>query len=200
MAAGSTVYHRQTVQQHAGGQRAEHEVFHGCFGSRRRIARQRHHRVQAQAHQLEPEIQRQKVAGRDHDHHAQRRSQAEHEQFAPEQRTFPAVRAAVDQHRGDGNAHENLEYACHRIVDEHRVESVARPGTTTHRDQRSTRQRKQRKTVAPVAAGVVEEQIDDEYRANHRQQEDLGRGRRQVGGAHRHLSSPAEHMPARLGT
>ena len=66
-------------------------------------------RVQAQAHQLEPEVQRQEVAGRDHDHHAQRRKQLSTKNSPRNMPRAPARTArAVDQHRGHRDADEQL--------------------------------------------------------------------------------------------
>ena len=41
--AGGAVEHRHAVEQHAGGDRAEHEILHRGFGRAHRVALQRNH-------------------------------------------------------------------------------------------------------------------------------------------------------------
>jgi hypothetical protein len=48
----------------------------------RRIALQRDHRIERQRQQFEAEIERQKMVGRDHHHHAEQREQRQHEELA----------------------------------------------------------------------------------------------------------------------
>ncbi len=56
-AAGGAVQHGHAVEQHAGGQRTQHEILHGGFRGRRGIAVEGHHRVQRQRQQFQAEVQ-----------------------------------------------------------------------------------------------------------------------------------------------
>ena len=71
--AGEAVNQRGAVQQHAGRQRAEHEILQARFGRAHIVAVRGRHHVEWQAHQFEPEIERDQVGGRDQHHHAERR-------------------------------------------------------------------------------------------------------------------------------
>ena len=94
-AAGEAVDQRDAVEQHAGGQRAEHEIFEARFGRAQVVAVDRGDDVERQRLQLEAEIERDQVVGRDHQHHAERREQ----RSAPDIRTCrisPAWRMPAD--------------------------------------------------------------------------------------------------------
>ena len=86
--AGDAVDHRHAVEQHARGQRAQHEVFHRRLGRDAGVALQGDHGIQRQRQQFEAEIQREEMAGRDHHHHAQHRKQRQHEELAFVQSAF----------------------------------------------------------------------------------------------------------------
>ena len=83
--AGRAVDHRHPVEEHARGQRAEHEVLHRRLGRRASTCVHRHHRVERQRLQLESEVEREEVVGRDHHQHAEQREQRQHEGLAAEQ-------------------------------------------------------------------------------------------------------------------
>ena len=73
--AGEAVDQRGAVEQHARGQRAEHEVLQAGFGRLGVVAVRGRHDVERERHQFEAEIERDQVAGRDQHHHAERREQ-----------------------------------------------------------------------------------------------------------------------------
>ncbi len=70
--AGEAVDQRGAVEQHARRQRAEDEIFQAGFGRAQRVAVDRGEHVERQRLQLEAEIEREHVARRDHQHHAER--------------------------------------------------------------------------------------------------------------------------------
>ena len=70
--AGGAVNHRHPVEQHAGSQCAQHEIFHRRFGGDTGFALQCDHRVKRKAEQLKTQIQGEQMIRRDHHHQAQR--------------------------------------------------------------------------------------------------------------------------------
>ena len=79
--AGEAVNQRGAVQQHAGRQRAEDEIFQARLGRFEVVAVRGGDHVERQAHQLEPEIERDQIGGGNQHHHAQRRQQHEDAEF-----------------------------------------------------------------------------------------------------------------------
>ncbi|GCC45278.1 hypothetical protein chiPu_0029552, partial [Chiloscyllium punctatum] len=73
--AGETVDQRSTVQQHARRQRAEHEILQAGLARLGIVALAGGNDIERKAHQLEAEVERDQVAGRDQYHHAERREQ-----------------------------------------------------------------------------------------------------------------------------
>ncbi len=126
--AGGAVDHRHAVEQHARGQRAQHEVLHRRLGGRVRPPVHRHHRVQRQRLQLEAEVEREEAVGRDHHHHAEQREQRQHEGLAAEQPARREVAARVEQHQRDGEVAEELEQVRQHVVDDQPVERERRLG------------------------------------------------------------------------
>ena len=110
-----------------GGERAEHEVLHRRFGGDGRIAVQRDQRVERQRQQLQAEVQREEVVGRDHHHHAEQREQHQHEELAAEQaaraRGRRANRPASPTPR---RRCSSLSTSRQQVVDEHVVEAYGR--------------------------------------------------------------------------
>ena len=76
--AGEAVDQRGTVEQHAGGQSTEDEVLEAGLGRAHRIPVDRGDHVKRQRLQLEADIDRDQVVGRDHHHHAERGDDDEH--------------------------------------------------------------------------------------------------------------------------
>ena len=73
--AGEAVDQRGAVEQHAGRERAEHEILQARFGRAHAVAVDRRHHVEREAHQLEAEIERDQVGRRDQHQHAGGREQ-----------------------------------------------------------------------------------------------------------------------------
>ena len=73
--AGEAVDQRGAVEQHAGRERAEHEVFQSGLGRAHVVAVDRRDHVERKAHQLEAEIERDQVGRRDQHQHAGGREQ-----------------------------------------------------------------------------------------------------------------------------
>ena len=75
--AGEAVDQRDAVEQHARRQRAEDEILEAGLGRAQTVAVDRGDDVERQRLQLEAEIERDQVVGRDHQHHAERGEQDE---------------------------------------------------------------------------------------------------------------------------
>ena len=76
--AGEAVDQRGAVEQHAGRQRAQHEILEARLARAHVVALDGGDDVERQALQLEAEVERDQVAGRDHQQHAERRQQQQH--------------------------------------------------------------------------------------------------------------------------
>src|SRR6185295_243780 len=68
---GETIDQRYAVQHHSGRQRAEHEIFETGFGGAEIVAVERGKYVECQTLELEAEIERDEIASRCHQHHAE---------------------------------------------------------------------------------------------------------------------------------
>ena len=73
--AGESINQRGAIEQHSGRQRAQHEIFQAGFGRSQVVTIGGRDHVERQAHQLETQIERNKIRGRDQHQHAERREQ-----------------------------------------------------------------------------------------------------------------------------
>ena len=73
--AGEAVDQRSTIEQHPRRKRAKDEIFQTCLGRPHVFAIGRCDHIERQAHQLQPEIERDQIGGRDQHQHAKRREQ-----------------------------------------------------------------------------------------------------------------------------
>ena len=124
-AAGIAVDERDAVEQHAGRQRAEHEIFEAGFGGTQIVAIDRGHDVERQRLQLEPEIKRDHAVGRDHQHHAERRQQHQHRIFELVELLLLGEFPRHDQRHRGADQRQHLHEARERIADEGIAEGVA---------------------------------------------------------------------------
>jgi hypothetical protein len=83
--AGHAVDQRHAVEQHAGGQRAQHEVLHRRLAGALGVAVERDQRVLAKRQQFKAEIDGEHAVAGNHDQHAQQTEQPQHEVFAVQQ-------------------------------------------------------------------------------------------------------------------
>ena len=123
--AGEAVDQRAAVQQHAGRQRAEHEILQARFGRSHGIAVRGGDHVERKTHQFEAEIERDQVAGRDQHAHADRREQDQDRIF---EGLLPRHGEIVERHDdGEGRAGigQDLHEAGEVVDDEARAEDRA---------------------------------------------------------------------------
>ena len=118
-AAGGAVHHGHAVQQHARRHRAQHEVLHRRFRRTRVVAVHADQPVGTQRQQLQAEIQDDQAAGRNHQHHAQHREQAQHVELALEQAAVRQVRLCVDEDERGHHVHADLEHVAGGVAHEH---------------------------------------------------------------------------------
>ena len=79
--AGEAVDQRRPIEKHAGRERAEHEIFEARLGGLRVVAVEGRDDVEREAHQLETQIERDQVAGRDQHQHPERRQHNQHREL-----------------------------------------------------------------------------------------------------------------------
>ena len=115
--AGEAVDQRGAVQQHARRQRAEDEILQAGFGRLGVVAVAGGDDVEREAHQLEPEIEHDQVAGRDQHHHAERREQHQDRKFEDPPRRIGQEFRRQDQRRGRTDQGQDLQEAG-KIVDD----------------------------------------------------------------------------------
>ena len=123
--AGVAVDQADAVEQDARRQRAEHEIFEARFRRAHGIAIDGGDDVERQRLQLEPEIERQHVVGRDHQEHAERRQHDQHRVLELVELLLAgeADRHHQRQHRAEEG--EQLHQPRERIGDEGAGESLA---------------------------------------------------------------------------
>ena len=116
--AGVAVDQRRAVEQHARRQRAEDEIFEPRLRGAQIVAAIGGDDVERQAHQLEAEIERDEVAGRDQHHHAERGEQDQHREL--EAADLLVAHEVDRQQQRDQRAdqRQRLHEAAERIVDE----------------------------------------------------------------------------------
>ena len=185
--AGEAVDQRRAVEQHAGRQRAEHEILEARLGRARRCRGRCGDDVEREAHQLEAEIERDQVVGRDHHHHAGGRQQNEDRELE-----LLAVlgRQVVERHQDrDGRAdqHQYLHEAREPVDDEAAVEGRLPPRHARDENAATTSS-----TIAPTVddLGARSPRIGADHQQHHGAdgQHDLGqrrRERRKWNGVHR---------------
>ena len=125
--AGEAVDQRGAVEQHARGERAEDEVLQPGLGRAHVVAVEGGDDVERQALQLEAEIERDQVVGRDHQHHAERW------RAGPARGTRSGRCLALDvvQRRSAGerraDQHQHLDEDGEGVDDEHAAEASTGP-------------------------------------------------------------------------
>ena len=140
---------------------------------------QRHHRIQRQRHELEPEIEGQEVVRRDHDHHAEQREHRQHERLAAEQAARRQIASRIEKHQHHRQAAHEIEQVAEGVGDEHVAEGAHRRLVKhDQRRQRGCRNAEQRQPVGNVALGFRHEQVDHQHRASADQQHDRGQRRK----------------------
>ena len=124
-AAAEAVDQRGAEQQHAGGDRAQDEVLHAGLGRAHGIALEGGDHVERQRLQLEPDIERHQVVGRDHQHHAERGQR--HEQRILEAPGLDPLEIGARHQDGDRRAdqHQRLHGRGKPVDDEQRGEGGA---------------------------------------------------------------------------
>ena len=83
--AGVAVDQRGAVEQQAGREGAQHEIFEARLGRAQLVAAEGGEHVERQALEFEAEVKRDEVVGRDRQHHAGRREQDQHRILEPGQ-------------------------------------------------------------------------------------------------------------------
>ena len=128
--AGEAVDQRAAVQQHARRQRAEHEILQPGLRRTHVVAVRRGDHVERKAHQLEAEIERDQVAGRDQHAHAGGREQDQDRVF---EGPLVLLRLIVERHDdGEGGACEGQDLQEPRVVVED--EAAAEHGAVRNDD------------------------------------------------------------------
>ena len=120
--AGEAVDQRGAVEQHAGGQRAQHEVLEARLARAHVVAADGRHHVERQALQLEAEIERDQIVGRDHHHHAGGRQQHEHRVLELLRSRLAHVVEGEQQRARAGHEGEHLHEAAEAVDHEAAVE------------------------------------------------------------------------------
>ena len=134
--AGEAVDQRRAVQQHAGRQRAQHEILQAGLGRAHVFAVRGGHHVERQAHHLEPEIERDQVVGGNQQHHAERRQQEQHAVFEP---LLVLDREPIDrQHQRAAGTGERQELEETAIIVDHQAaaEQFGAAGRQPHHGRR----------------------------------------------------------------
>ena len=114
--AGEAIDQRGAVQQHAGRQRPQHEIFQPGFGRFRIVAVAGRDHVQRKAHQFQPEIEHDEVAGRNQHHHPKRREQHQDRVFEDPPRRVGEKFRRQDQRRHRADQRQDLQEAG-KVVD-----------------------------------------------------------------------------------
>ena len=115
---GDSIKKRDAVQQGSRGDRAKHEILHGRFRRHRRIAIEGDERVERERQQLEPEVHRQHVPGRDHDHDPEQPEQRQDEELAAEQVMLLQIVPRIQEDQCDHEIGDELEDSARRVGDE----------------------------------------------------------------------------------
>ncbi|KAH2775502.1 hypothetical protein KXW38_001909, partial [Aspergillus fumigatus] len=138
--AGESVDQRAAIEQHARGQCAQHEVFQARFGGLGVVAVGGGDHVERKAHQLQPEIQHDEIAGRDQHHHAKGREQDQDRIFEDAARRIGEEFRRQDQRR---------RRADHLVrAQAPRLRGLPAPGPGAHRPRRRTLSETAVETVA----------------------------------------------------
>ncbi len=122
---GEAVDQRRAVEEHAGRERAEHEIFEAGLGGAGVVAVDGGDDVGGERHQLQPEIEADQVVRRDHHQHAERGEQDEDREFEALEALDPGE--ALGEDDGDGRADErgDLHEARKTVDDEGAAERGA---------------------------------------------------------------------------
>ena len=120
--AGKAIDQRGAVEQHARGQRAQHEILQACFGRFGVVAVGGGDHVERKAHQLEPEIEHDQIARRDQNHHAERRKQHQNGIFEDAPGRIGQKLRREEKCRGRTDQRQNLQEAGEVVDDEATVE------------------------------------------------------------------------------
>ncbi len=124
--AGKPVDQRNAVQQQAGGQRAENEIFEPGFRAAQLVAGEGGEHVDRQRLQFEAEIERHHVGGRGHHQHAGGGVEHEHRKLEPAQIGVLVVVERDNHAERGGGQHQQLGEAAETVDGELPVEALPR--------------------------------------------------------------------------
>ncbi len=120
--AGEAVDQRGAVEQHARGQRAQHEILEAGLARAHVVAADGGHHVERQALQLEAEVERDQIVGRDHHAHAGGRQQHQHRVLELLRARLAHVVERQQQRAGAGHEGQHLHEAGEAVDHEGAVE------------------------------------------------------------------------------
>ena len=131
--AAEAVNQRGAVEQHAGRQRAENEVFQPGLGRTHVVAADRRDHVERQAHQFEAEIERDQVGRRNQHQHAGGRQQDQHRILEP---LLLLAAEIVERHQDrDRRAGQRQELQeAREVVDDEAAAERDQPAVRQHDD------------------------------------------------------------------
>ena len=116
--AGEAVDERAAVEQHAGRKRSQHEILEAGLAGADVVALDGGDDVERQALQLDAEEERDEVAGRDHQHHAESGEQQEHRVLEAQQLGAGEIAERHDENERRAGEHQELHEAGEGIGDE----------------------------------------------------------------------------------
>ena len=120
--AGEAIDERRAIQQHARRQGSEDEVFEAGLARFDVVAADGSEHVKREALQLDGEVERDEIAGRDHQHHAGDGEQDEHGVLEQHQAERLEIVERQQEGRGRADQDQDLEEAGEAVRDERAVE------------------------------------------------------------------------------
>ncbi len=179
--AGKSVDQRRAVEQHAGRQGAEDEILEPGLGRAQGIAIDRRHHVEREAHQLEPEIERDQVGCRDQHHHAGGRKQDQDRIF---ELLLLLGREIIERHedrRRRAGQRQQLEEAREVVDHEAAAEGDELARGQPHDDETGDDQQHDRRCVDALGRPLAAERADHQQQHGADRQHDLRQSRQQRG-------------------
>ena len=150
--AGEAVDQRRAVKQHARGQGAQDEIFEPRLGRAHGIAIDGGDHVEREAHQLEPEIERDQVGRRDEHHHAGGRQQDQDRIFEPLPLLGREIIGGHQDRRRRSGQRQKLEEAGEAVDDEAAAEGDELARRQPDNDGAGEDQQQDRRAVDALAA------------------------------------------------
>ena len=198
--AGEAVDQRRAVKQHARGQGAEDEILEARLGRAHGIAIDGGDHVEREAHQFEPEIERDQIGRRDEHHHPGGREQDQDRIFEP---LLLLGREIVGGHQDRGRRSgqcQQLEETG-EVVDDEAVAKGDEPARRQPDDDGAGEDQQQdRRTVDAPGRLLATECADHQQRHGAEREHDFRQSRQQGGNferfGHRRIS-PLVNAPAR---